>query len=167
MMRKLRLALPLALAVATLDCTTKQLAVEHLAPAHTSHDVIGDVVQFTLVYNTGAAMGIPLGDNPRPILLAAAVCMTAVLLRTVWLTAPSDRASRIALGLILGGAIGNGASRLLSPQGVVDFINLGVGAHRLWIFNVADIGVFCGAILLGFVLWREEATGARAAAARA
>lgn len=55
-----------------------------------------------------------------------------------------------------GGAAGNLLNRLRSPQGVVDFIDIGVGATRFYTFNVADIGVCAGAILLAWAFWRED-----------
>jgi signal peptidase II len=55
--------------------------------------------------------------------------------------------------------------RVRSPLGVVDFIDIGVGAHRWPTFNVADIAVSTGAFLLAWVLWMEDQEIARAAAA--
>jgi signal peptidase II len=61
-----------------------------------------------------------------------------------------------ALGLACGGAIGNLIDRIRFPRGVVDFIDVGVGSHRFWIFNVADAGITLGAIVLALMLIREE-----------
>jgi signal peptidase II len=66
-----------------------------------------------------------------------------------------ERLVAVALGLICGGAVGNLVDRLLSPVGVVDFIDVGVGAVRFWTFNVADSGITVGAILLAIALWRS------------
>jgi signal peptidase II len=49
--------------------------------------------------------------------------------------------------------------RLRSAQGVVDFIDVGIGAHRWPTFNVADMGVSVGAVLLAWVLWQEDEQG--------
>jgi signal peptidase II len=74
-----------------------------------------------------------------------------------------DRLLVFALGLTTGGAVGNLLDRVRSPRGVVDFIDLGFGDARFWIFNLADAGISVGAILLGFALWRRlrAAEGAR------
>lgn len=48
---------------------------------------------------------------------------------------------------------------------MVDFIDVGLAGWRFWTFNVADIGVTCGAILLAIILWREDIALAKAAAA--
>ena len=52
--------------------------------------------------------------------------------------------------------LGNLLDRLQSPLGVVDFIDIGVGNARFWTFNLADVGVTVGAVLLAIVLWRED-----------
>ena len=46
----------------------------------------------------------------------------------------------------------------MSPGGVVDFIDVGLGIHRSWTFNIADAGITCGALLLAVTLWRGDRT---------
>lgn len=55
-----------------------------------------------------------------------------------------------------GGAVGNLLDRIRSARGVVDFIDLGIGDVRFWTFNMADVGITCGAIVLAILLAREE-----------
>jgi lipoprotein signal peptidase len=72
----------------------------------------------------------------------------------------ADARSRLGvagLALATGGAFGNLLDRLMARPGVVDFIDLGIGSRRLFICNVADIGVTLGAVLLGAALLREPA----------
>jgi len=80
-------------------------------------------------------------------------------------TVEGDTLKLTSLGMILGGACGNLVDRIRSGQGVVDFIDVGIGDHRWPTFNVADIGVSCGALLLAWVLWREDRAAAIAATA--
>lgn len=155
LLRRFRYALPLALTVFFVDCTTKELAVEALVPEHTPHRVIGSAVRFTLAYNRGAAMGLPFGAMGRWPLVALSLVVVAVLLRFLYRTPLHAQRQRIALGLLLGGAFGNLLSRVRSPAGVVDFIDIGIGQTRFYLFNVADIAVCVGAVLLALVLWRE------------
>ena len=61
-----------------------------------------------------------------------------------------------ALALVCGGAIGNILDRLRYEAGVVDFIDIGIGSHRFWIFNVADSAVSIGAVLLLISFYLEE-----------
>ena len=55
-----------------------------------------------------------------------------------------------------GGAAGNLIDRIRSTRGVVDFLDVGIGALRWPTFNVADIAVSCGAIALVVSMWRED-----------
>lgn len=138
------------------DVVTKAWAESALLPARVPHEVFGDVVRFTLVYNRGAAFGMHVGEWSRwifTVLTVGALVMLAHLYRE---TRPRDWMRTIALGLVTAGAIGNLIDRLRSSRGVVDFIDIGTPAWRFWTFNVADIGVSCGAVLLAIVLWREE-----------
>jgi signal peptidase II len=71
-----------------------------------------------------------------------------------------DFTRSLALGLASGGAAGNLVDRF-HRYGVVDFIDIGVGNVRFWTFNVADSAVTIGAVLLAWVLWREDRETAR------
>ena len=136
-------------------------AVDALAPMHTRHEILGEWLTFTLLYNPGAAFGLHLGEWSRWIFMALTVAAAVILTRMYQTTAEGDTIKVTSLGMILGGAIGNLIDRIRSGQGVVDFIDVGIGDMRWPTFNVADIGVSCGALLLAWVLWRED----RAAAA--
>ena len=164
---KSRIFWPLALAFLCADCATKRAAVELLSPAYISHDVLGDVVRFTLAYNRGAAMSIPVGDGARPLLVVATMIALALIASLYRSAAPHDRAIAAASALLVGGALGNLLDRMMSTRGVVDFIDVGVGTHRFWIFNVADVGVTVGTAALALVLSRRQSPAARPPAADA
>ncbi len=153
-------------AIVLVDAFTKLLAVDRLVPVHMPHPVIGEWVRFTLVYNRGAAFGLHLGPYSRWLF----VVLTAVALVVLWSlyrgSAPEARLKVVALASVAGGAIGNVVDRLRWSRGVVDFLDVGVGAWRWPTFNVADIAVSLGACTLAVVLWREDAESARARAAR-
>jgi signal peptidase II len=70
-------------------------------------------------------------------------------------TRDDDRGRLFVLGLLVAGAIGNVVDRLRSAQGVVDFIEVGVGSYRWPTFNVADSAITVGAIALAVSLWLE------------
>jgi signal peptidase II len=53
-----------------------------------------------------------------------------------------------ATAFLIAGALGNAWQRLLAPNGVVDFIDVGFGDTRFWVFNIADVAVYVGAGLL-------------------
>jgi len=145
------------------DCSTKRLAVGWLPSTGAPVDVIGKLVRFTLAFNTHGAAGLPLG---RTALLGFAVVALGVVAWQYAHLAGRDARGAAALGLILGGALGNFADRAFSARGVVDFIDVGVGRHRYWTFNVADIGIVLGvALLLLSGLGREPARVSDAASA--
>ncbi|MGQ0561756.1 MAG: signal peptidase II [Gemmatimonadota bacterium] len=146
-MRKARLFWPLASVIVVADCASKR-AVEDALPPGQPLEVLGEYVRFTLGYNTGIAFGIPFGIGARPLLILFTLVACAGI---VWIYRTTDarqKAQIAALGLILGGAVGNLLDRFRSASGVVDFIDVGIGAIRFWTFNVADSAITVGAALL-------------------
>ncbi len=154
------------LAVLALDLVTKQLA-ERLLVRSTGWPVFGEWFQLRLVYNPGAAFGLDLGAQSRWIFMAVAVVAVIALYRMSRSAAPGDWFRQLALGLVTGGAMGNLVDRIRSSQGVVDFLDLGVGTWRWPTFNVADMAVSCGAVALAISLWREDARKERERTAEA
>lgn len=150
-----------AATIVVLDLVTKYWA-EHALVLYAPVRILGDTLRWRLVYNPGAAFGLHLGPWSRWIFLVIAVVAVVVLYRMSRTSAPADWLRHLTLGAVSGGAIGNLIDRVRGPQGVVDFIDVGIGATRWPTFNVADIGVSCGAVALAISLWREDA--ARAAA---
>jgi signal peptidase II len=149
--------------VVVADVVTKWLAVRSLVPQRLPHEVFGDVVRLTLVYNPGAAFGLHLGPLSRWIFMLLTIGALAVLWRLFRATRAGEVARTLALGLVCGGAVGNLIDRIRSAQGVVDFIDVGVGDWRWPTFNVADMAVSTGAFLLAWVLWGEDRRAALAA----
>lgn len=153
-----------ALIVLTLDLLTKQIAERALLPLPPV-SVLGEWVQLRLVYNRGAAFGLDLGPLSRWIFMLVAVVAIILLFRLARNSGAGDRLRQFACGLVTGGAAGNLVDRIRSAQGVVDFIDVGIGPHRWPTFNVADMAVSCGAIALAISLWIEDARRSRAEAA--
>ena len=145
-----------ALVVVVVDYVTKRLAERFLFPPHQPHEILGDVVRFTLAYNPGAAFSMSLGAYSRYIFGAFAVVALIVLWKLFRESTAGERMKVFGLGLAWGGAAGNLIDRLRSELGVVDFIDIGVGGTRFWTFNVADSAVTVGAVMLGWVLLQED-----------
>jgi signal peptidase II len=145
-----------ALVTIALDLITKLVAEATLLRTP-GISVVADWFQLRLVYNQGAAFGLHVGPYSRWIFFAVALIAVFVLARMSRTAPAGDRFRQLALGLVAGGAAGNLIDRIRSPRGVVDFLDVGIGALRWPTFNVADIAVSCGAIALAISLWREDA----------
>lgn len=155
LMRKARVFWPLLFTLTLTDCATKRWAESHLAE-HVPEPVVGEVVRWTLAYNRAGAMGMTFGDISRPLLILATLVALFVLARLYRDAQPRDMSLAGAIALVMGGAVGNLIDRLRWNGGVVDFIDIGVGASRFWIFNVADMGVSLGAAMLAWLLWHRD-----------
>ena len=131
--------------IAVIDQITKNWAVDSL-PLLEPQPFIGEILQLTLLYNSGAAWG--MGAEITPVvtclqlaIVAGVIVFAVKAVRSPWYTA--------ALGLIMGGALGNIHDRLLREPGpfrgaVVDFLEL-----PNWpVFNIADMAVVGGAIMI-------------------
>jgi len=153
---KARLFWPVLFVLVLSDCTTKRLAEERLVQPYIPHEVVGDVLRFTLAYNPGAAFSLSLGPNSRWIFVALTLLILGVLSWLYREAESRDTTLVAALALVCGGAIGNLLDRLRSPRGVVDFIDLGLGDWRFWTFNLADVAITVGAVVLAVALWRRE-----------
>jgi signal peptidase II len=138
------------------DQVTKLLAERFLVPRHTPHDVIGEFLRFTLTYNPGAAFGMHLGEASRWIFMVLTVLIVGFLVRLYRSLPGVERALKLAIASVIGGAIGNFLDRVRNIEGVVDFIDVGIGEVRFWTFNVADMAVSLGAVCLVLLLWRYE-----------
>jgi signal peptidase II len=147
---------PVIAFVAVLDVVTKAMAVRGLVPQRVPHEVLGEYVRLTLVYNPGAAFGLHLGPQSRWIFTVLTLVALVILGRLYQATRRGDTPRVLSLALVCAGAIGNLIDRLRSDLGVVDFLDVGVGATRWPTFNVADMAVSVGAVLLAWVLWQED-----------
>lgn len=145
-----------AASVVALDILTKVAAQARLLRS-AGIEVLGDWLQLRLVYNPGAAFGLHVGPYSRWILLLIALVAVVLLQRLSERATPGDLIRQLSTGAVAGGAFGNLIDRIRNPQGVVDFLDVGVGQWRWPTFNVADIAVSCGAILLAISFWREDA----------
>jgi signal peptidase II len=152
---KVALFLGIVIGVLVLDISTKLMVQRHLY-LYQQIDVIGEYVRLTYIYNPGAAFGISMGPHSRQIFLVLSLIALGALIGMYWYTPVADRVRLISISLICGGAIGNLFDRVRQESGVVDFIDVGVGDIRWPVFNIADMAVTTGAIVLALSLWREE-----------
>ena len=138
---------PVLAAIVVSDYVTKRMAVDALVPQRMPHEVLGDAVRLTLVYNPGAAFGLHLGPYSRWIFTALTAAALVILWRLFRATRPGDTVRTLALALVCGGAIGNLIDR--AHQGhVTDFLKL----PKWPAFNVADVAITVGVIALLLVI---------------
>lgn len=155
-LRKARWFWPVFATILLADCSTKELVISALGPNPGPYPVIGDLLRFTLAYNPDAALNLSFGSASRLVFGSIAVLALTVLFLLYQRTASDAALRAVALALLAGGALGNLLDRIRSARGVVDFIDVGLGDARFWTFNVADVGVSVGAVLLALVLWRDD-----------
>lgn len=132
--------LPAALVV-ILDQITKQIIWRH----GQNYDLIDGYLHITLVKNTGAAFGLFQGG--RVFFIVASIIAAVFIVYAATRLPREQWHKRLYLGIILGGAMGNLVDRALSGE-VIDFIRIGIAGHYWPVFNVADMGVSVGAVLL-------------------
>jgi len=140
--------------VLALDQVTKAIVSARLLPGDPV-PVIDNFLRLTLVHNTGAAFGLFPGSRLPFILISALAIVVALYLFAR--DAYRSFLNRVLLGSILGGALGNLIDRIRWGR-VVDFIDVGIGAARWPVFNVADSAVTLGVILLAWNLARSGRT---------
>lgn len=144
--------------VVVLDVFTKMWAMNSLTFGYPV-PVLGDFFRLTYTHNPGAAFGINIGEQSRLFFLVLSL-LALVVLGFIYRSTPArDRLRLLAVALVSGGAIGNIIDRIRFETGVVDFLDVGIGAHRWPIFNVADMAVSTGAVLLLISFYFEEKDG--------
>jgi signal peptidase II len=140
------LAYGLAAAVVIADQAVKSWIVNGL------HLAIGDPLpvwgplRLTLVENPGVSFGLFQSEASWTRWALAAFALAVALALAVWVRRASKIYTGVALGLVIGGAIGNFADRVRFGT-VVDFIDV-TALHFPWVFNLADSAITIGIVLL-------------------
>jgi signal peptidase II len=153
----------LAVAVLIADQLAKGWLVSFLAPGQRT-EVLGTYVRLVHTQNTGALFG--LFRDQAIVFAFVSIGVVGVI---IWFHGNAGRNTllSVALGLLLGGALGNMADRFRYGY-VVDFVDLGIGDFRWYTFNVADAAISCALLLLllsAVLPERASATGPGEAAA--
>lgn len=158
---KLRIGLGAFLVSLPLDQLTKTLVDNRLSYADRV-PVIEGFFYLTHVRNTGAAFGL-FSDSSEPMRMAFFVGISVVAIGIIFSffrkLAPGERLSSLALGLILGGAVGNLIDRVARGE-VVDFLHFRLWGGYSWPdFNLADSFIVVGVALLVLELLASEGEG--------
>ncbi|MCH7575383.1 MAG: signal peptidase II [Candidatus Marinimicrobia bacterium] len=128
-------------AVVALDQLTKYFVRQNFA-LYESVSVLGTFFRLTYVENSGIVFGIGVG-TALPLFTFLSLGATALILYFLYRERFSAFRLRLALAIVLGGAIGNAIDRILWSQ-VADFFDFGIGPYRFYIFNIADMAVTVG-----------------------
>ncbi len=143
--------------VFVVDFISKRLVLDNEEALRARVNILGDLVRFIYVRNPGSAMGLfPVG---RPVLIAVSMLASVFIIYLYRTTDPKMQVRMGAMAAILGGALGNLLDRIFYAGHVVDFIDVGIGTHRFYTFNVADIGVTIGGVILFFCILFEGRFG--------
>ncbi|WP_306591969.1 signal peptidase II [Geothrix sp. 21YS21S-4] len=155
MKRLLWLLLPLGALAA--DLGSKAWILRRLVEGE-SLPVIPGFFYLTLGLNRGAIFGSLtwLPATARFALFTVAGAVALIYFGRLFLARDASPWERAALGLILGGALGNGIDRLMRGA-VVDFLDFVFGSWHYWTFNLADSFILIGAVLLGARMMRRPA----------
>jgi signal peptidase II len=125
---------------------------------------LGPFLTLVLTWNTGISYGWLPQEGPYGQWALLAVKLVAVALLWIWLSRTESRLSAVALGLIIGGAIGNAIDRLIYGA-VADFVlfhvNTASWSFNWYVFNLADAAIVAGVVGLLY----ESVLGDRAAKA--
>ncbi|MFD5816394.1 MULTISPECIES: signal peptidase II [unclassified Streptomyces] len=148
--RRIAVLFTVAVLAYALDLVSKMIVVAKLEH-HDSIDILGDWLKFEAIRNAGAAFGFGQAFTVIFTVIAAAVIVVIARLARKLYSVPWA----IALGLLLGGALGNLTDRVFRSPGVfegavVDFI----APKHFAVFNLADSAIVCGGILIVLLSFR-------------
>ncbi len=145
--RNLKLFLPFLLLAFFLDQASKLIVVNTLNPFQPPVNIIGSLLRFRLTYNPYGVFSLSFGP---PAVYFVLQIIGIIVLGYVALTM-KDRPGMIVFGIIVGGAFGNLFDRFRVNY-VIDFIDMGIGNARWFVYNLADAFITVGAL---FLLTRE------------
>ena len=136
----------ISLIVFALDQVTKYLVRHHsISLSGEPRKLLGNFIRITYVENPGMAFGIRV-DNVLLFMILSILASLGILLY-LFTHRNENMVIKGSLALILGGAFGNLFDRILYKQ-VADFIDIGIGNFRWWVFNLADLAVVIGMLIL-------------------
>jgi signal peptidase II len=159
-----RLGLAIALLTCVLDQATKLWLISYYQLGVRGPIRLGPFFTLVLTWNKGISYGWLPQDGPYGPWLLLAIEIIAVALLWIWLSRTDSKLSALALGLIIGGAVGNGIDRLVYGE-VADFVYFHIDTatwrFHWYVFNLADVAIVAGVVGLLY----ESLRGGRAAKA--
>ena len=162
-MDKYRAGFGVALVVFAIDQLTKWLVTGPLGLNRIGDQlVLLPIFNLTYVENNGISLGLLNATNPAGRWMLVALTTAIAIGVAVWIGREENRTDRIALGMVLGGALGNILDRARHGY-VVDFADLHFGTFRPFlVFNVGDAAISIAVVILllrAFLTRKEPETG--------
>lgn len=142
------------------DQATKRLASEELRLSE-PRSFAGDTFRLLYSENPGSFLGLG-GDLPTEMRFGVFIVGVGLLL-FVLLSRGMSVGTVVGIGLILGGGLSNWGDRVANDNVVIDFMNVGIGTLRSGVFNVADLAIELGALVLLVGAWRGDRAKERVA----
>ena len=150
-MTPLRAGILAALVTLAADQASKLWLLNGFDLAHRGAVKVTPFFDLVLAWNIGISFGWLQNDSQAAQLALMAVKAAAVVALAIWMARSYTRLATVALGLIIGGAIGNGIDRL-AYGAVVDFalfhIEIGGNTYNWYVFNLADVAIVAGVAAL-------------------
>jgi signal peptidase II len=147
----LRYGVIAAIATLVLDQASKFWLVRVFDIAHRGTVKLTPFFDLVLAWNQGISFGWFQNDGAAAQFVLMAVKAVAVVVLAVWMARSRTLIATVALGLIIGGAIGNGIDRL-AYGAVVDFallhVQIGENSFNWYVFNLADVAIVAGVAAL-------------------
>ena len=144
---RLRPGIIAALAVIALDQASKLWLLRVFDIVRHGAVKVTPFFDLVLAWNTGISYGWFQDEGAAGQLILLAVKVVAVIVLAIWMARSQSRLATFALGLIIGGAIGNGIDRL-AYGAVVDFalfhVEIGGNTFNWYVFNLADVAIVAG-----------------------
>lgn len=132
---------------AAIDQGSKAWALDALWPPYSEGIVLLPVLNLRLGFNTGVTFGMFAESAAGAVWLLVGIKLAVVAWLLHWLWRAASRIEAVAIGLIIGGALGNILDRLRIGA-VTDFIDAHYGGWHWPTFNLADVAIVCGVTLL-------------------
>jgi signal peptidase II len=140
-----------AVAVLVLDQLTKLWLLYVFDIAHRGAVTVTSFFDLVLAWNPGISFGWFQNDSPTAQIVLMLVKAVAVIVLAVWMARSRTLLATLALGLIIGGAIGNAIDRF-AYGAVVDFalfhVQIGGNTFNWYVFNLADVAIVAGVAAL-------------------
>lgn len=140
-----RFGMTVAAAIFIADQLLKFFVLHGLELQENERLVVTPFLDLVLTYNRGISYGLLQQDGELGRWFLTAVKLGAAVLFAVWMAKAQSRLVAVALGFLIGGALGNAMDRIVYGA-VVDFVSLHAFGWRWYVFNLADAAIVAGVV---------------------